>query len=297
MQGTFAQFRARYILLDLILVTIVTIILSILLALISAVTGLNIKVDEPIALYSFYCLFMSAICFTTFLRLKKCGIRLKQIVGTISLPSQPWLMLFIVFYGELSLQTGISQVTIFFSYLIFPNLTKSAIENASFAHTSDTESLPLRVLFFILLPLSLVIVAPITEEFLFRGVLLHRFAAKWGVTWAVLISSVFFGLAHLNIHSISLAVSSIVTALIYLKTRMLIVPVIFHAMNNLIALVSKIIYEISYPNNQIEVTLSTLWRGLLYTVFALPILFYFFKWPSHSEPLPYTANSDSQREL
>ncbi len=44
--------------------------------------------------------------------------------------------------------------------------------------------------------LSLVVLAPVIEEFAFRGVLLRRWSQKWGAVNAILISSLLFGVAH-----------------------------------------------------------------------------------------------------
>jgi membrane protease YdiL (CAAX protease family) len=46
--------------------------------------------------------------------------------------------------------------------------------------------------------LALVIVAPLTEELLFRGLILHGFLSRYGVRKAILTSAVLFGAFHLN---------------------------------------------------------------------------------------------------
>jgi uncharacterized protein len=291
MQGKFSQFKARYILIDFILITV---ILGILLGVASAVTGLRLKMSEdPILLYSFGFLLYGLILLITLRKLKKANIQIKNLIGNTPLREIQWLMLFIVFYGIFTLQRGISQLTIFFSHLFFPSFTKSAIKSIALQYTYETDSLALKVIFYILVFVTVVIMAPVVEEFIFRGVILHRFAAKWGVTSAIVLSSFLFGIAHINIHAISIGVSWIFATLIYIKTKAMIVPITYHVMNNLIAIISVIVNMLSYPNDQIEITLQTLWGGLLNTIFALPILFYFLKWPSRSDLLPYAANIES----
>ena len=44
----------------------------------------------------------------------------------------------------------------------------------------------------------LVVIAPLTEEPLFRGILLHGFARNYGAWWAVIGTSLLFGAIHLN---------------------------------------------------------------------------------------------------
>ena len=67
--------------------------------------------------------------------------------------------------------------------------------------------------------LVLVIVAPVTEEFIFRGVFLHRWAARWGVLWSIILSSLLFGAIHRDIFWFSRAVGSFFIALYYIQTK------------------------------------------------------------------------------
>ena len=83
-------------------------------------------------------------------------------------------------------------------------------------------------------------------------------------------------------------------ALIYLQTRSLLVPIVLHAMNNAVVWVNLLINVFFQAEPQVNVTVQTLWAGLFNTAMALPILFYFLKWPSHFDLLPYAANSYSQ---
>jgi membrane protease YdiL (CAAX protease family) len=84
---------------------------------------------------------------------------------------------------------------------------------------------------------SLVILAPILEELAFRGVLLHRWSQKWGMTSAILISSLLFGVAHPDV--IGAFAFGVAMSIIYLKTQTLIVPILCHAFTNIIAILSE----------------------------------------------------------
>lgn len=83
--------------------------------------------------------------------------------------------------------------------------------------------------------LSSVILAPVVEELLFRGVLFNRLNEKMSLILAMLISSLLFGLFH------GLGVAQFVFGLcmcvVYLKTRNIMVPIIIHIMNNLFAVI------------------------------------------------------------
>lgn len=78
---------------------------------------------------------------------------------------------------------------------------------------------------------SLVFLAPLTEEVLFRGYLLQRWSHKWGMMRAILLSSLFFGIIHPDI--LSAIVFGIVMCLIYLRSGSLIAAILMHATWNL----------------------------------------------------------------
>jgi uncharacterized protein len=78
--------------------------------------------------------------------------------------------------------------------------------------------------------ISLVILAPVLEEFLFRGYLLHRWSKKWGLWTGVLLSSALFGALHP--HTLAAAVTGLGLAVLYLKTRTLWAPILAHSFFN-----------------------------------------------------------------
>lgn len=80
--------------------------------------------------------------------------------------------------------------------------------------------------------ISLVVIAPILEEFVFRGLLLHRWHKKWGLKHAILLSSLLFGIAHPD--TIGAVAFGIAMCVLYLRTQSLWVPIICHATNNFV---------------------------------------------------------------
>ena len=79
---------------------------------------------------------------------------------------------------------------------------------------------------------SLVLLAPILEEFLFRGYLLHRWSKKWGLWIGVLLSSAVFGVIHPD--TLAAAVTGFGFAVLYLKTQTLWAPIVAHSIYNLV---------------------------------------------------------------
>ena len=82
--------------------------------------------------------------------------------------------------------------------------------------------------------LGSVVVAPIAEELVFRGYLLNLWAARHGVWFAVIASSVVFGAFHLET-AVFAAPLGIIFALVYLRYDSLWPGIVIHAAYNLLA--------------------------------------------------------------
>lgn len=84
---------------------------------------------------------------------------------------------------------------------------------------------------------TVVVLAPVLEELLCRGILLESLKAKYGVVAALWVSSLFFAVMHLHI---TLAVNALVIGLIlgfvYLRTQSLYATILLHGFNNAIAM-------------------------------------------------------------
>ena len=79
----------------------------------------------------------------------------------------------------------------------------------------------------------LVLVAPLTEELLFRGVFLRGFVARYGASRALLLSSTLFALAHFYpIKFLSTFAIGLLLGWLYLKFGTIWPGVMAHAMNN-----------------------------------------------------------------
>lgn len=93
--------------------------------------------------------------------------------------------------------------------------------------------------------ISVTILASITEEIVFRGIILTNALRTGTSAWlAVICSSLVFGLIHINPIQIPFATAmGIILALTYLHTRTLIIPIIIHFCNNSLAVISVILAE------------------------------------------------------
>jgi uncharacterized protein len=147
-----------------------------------------------------------------------------------------------------------------------------------------------RVLLFILM----IVAAPVLEEFVFRGILLQRWATKWNPPIALVLTSLLFGALHVNIVGIGLL--GLVAGLLYYQTKSLWAPIALHAINNTIASLSLLpTGKAIEPSNaaSLETAIAQGWiSGLFCIAVALPWILRFLikNWPRKDALTPYQAN-------
>lgn len=135
-----------------------------------------------------------------------------------------------------------------------------------------------------------VAVAPVLEEVLFRGVLVNRWGVKWRIGTGIIVSSVIFGTLHFDMAGAT--AFGLVAALLYLQSRTLIVPIAFHAANNLVATVAEFIPGAGEPwtlGAEPEEIQAMALPGLGMVAVTLPVLIWYLRrhWPSHDAEIPY----------
>lgn len=288
------NFKTRYIFLDYLLLSIALVIPTILIT-----STFKLSYEEFFKTFSisgniFHIIFFILLCWLIIFRLKRCRIETRQIVGSLKLKQLPWIILLIVFYGEKTLATGVNYLEYYFANLISPDLVETTVNNLTQGSSYNSEGILLQFLHYLLLMVVLTIVAPITEEFIFRGVFLHRWAVKWGVMWSIILSSLLFGAIHWDIFWFSRAASSIFIALFYIQ-RNLLVPIILHALNNGLVFIDLLFHHFNPAvTESLNITSQYIWYGILNILLAVPVFIYFLKVPQSRQELPYFANCKKQ---
>ena len=112
--------------------------------------------------------------------------------------------------------------------------------NVSYLVYFDLDSYPL--IPNILSLLSLCVVAPIIEEFAFRGIILHRWAHVYGLRFAILASSLLFAIVHPD--PVGAFFFGIGMCVLYLKTQSLVLPIVCHGLNNFVVWLWELGYRI-----------------------------------------------------
>lgn len=118
--------------------------------------------------------------------------------------------------------------------------------------------------------LTLVIVAPFTEEFLFRGLVLRGFLQQYSVRKAVIVSALFFAIFHFNPWQFtSAAVAGVVLAWWVVKTRSLWPGLFGHALNNALPLILLAIPQLHIPGFSTELTEQVEFQPLWFDALGL----------------------------
>ena len=100
----------------------------------------------------------------------------------------------------------------------------------------DFSSLGIDVM--ILYLLAIVVLTPIIEEILFRGIFLRRFNDGFNnLTVAILLSSLLFGICHSFGGILGAILFGICVSILYIKSRNILVAIFAHFLNNLISFV------------------------------------------------------------
>lgn len=81
--------------------------------------------------------------------------------------------------------------------------------------------------------LQAVLLMPILEEVLFRGLWFRKWRRRWGSTRAALASSLLFGIGHIDV--VGSGIFGLVMALLYTRTGSLWAPIAAHCMSNALA--------------------------------------------------------------
>jgi membrane protease YdiL (CAAX protease family) len=85
----------------------------------------------------------------------------------------------------------------------------------------------------VLLLFCLAVVPAVGEEFMLRGLIGRGLVARWGVVWGVLFTSALFAMLHMYpVHVAAVFPMGIMMHMIYLTTRSLWAPMLFHFLNN-----------------------------------------------------------------
>lgn len=115
--------------------------------------------------------------------------------------------------------------------------------------------------------ISIVVVAPIIEELIFRGIILDGLLRKYSPVKSIVISSFLFGILHLNPWQfIGAFIIGLFSGWVYYRTKKLSLSILIHLVNNLIAFIGM-----NYMNSDtmMNETLTDQYGGFLNMVLII----------------------------
>jgi membrane protease YdiL (CAAX protease family) len=155
-------------------------------------------------------------------------------------------------------------------YQIAPEVLKDFITNElQFEKTSSIISAGC-------LYLNVCLVAPIVEEITYRGIIFNRLLTRWGFRVGIYASSFVFAVQHSEmVHAF---VFGILMSLLYFKTNNIMVPIIFHIINNSLVTIIEFITD---NGDELNISNQDLFIGV---VLFLPSLIYLVRYIKQNWP-------------
>ncbi|MDD4637203.1 MAG: type II CAAX endopeptidase family protein [Bacteroidales bacterium] len=170
-----------------------------------------------------------------------------------------WQILPFAIIGVLAITNGISMPIM--DQIPMPELIKKLVSKMSMNVNVFT--------FF-----TIVIAAPLLEEALFRGVILDGFLKKYSPQRSIVISSVLFGIVHLNPWQfINAFLLGLFMGWVYYKTRSLLPTILMHAANNLFGFIGMKMSDSSDYNKTLYDYYGGWANYIIATVGAILILY------------------------
>jgi uncharacterized protein len=262
--GSFDHLKVRHLILANLAITVG---LGILLG------TLRISPESSFFTPIVYIFSMTATCVWAWRRCQHLQINVSDVIG--KLPAKvSWLKIIGLTVLVLAFSLGSGLVLLSLLSYLFPSLVMIFTQSSKVEDLAASAALADKVGLF----LVLVVFAPLTEEFLFRGIILNRWSQKWGMAKSLLATSLFFGFLHAN--PVGLSMFGLVMGLLYLRTQTLWIPVICHTLNNLVVFLVTATSNSDVERNP-DLVLASLrmagWFGALLLAISLPILLLFIK--------------------
>lgn len=154
------------------------------------------------------------------------------------------------------------------SSLIAEPFFKDPQINKLFAHMTTPMSI-----------IQVVIIAPIVEEVMFRGILFNYIRKRSGnIVFAIIISSITFGIAHGNgEQGIYASILGVFLALIYLYTGSIFGDILVHMIANGVTTFQNVILSSFTGTVKTKILLDIVWIHLLVGIAMFLLAWYFYK--------------------
>jgi len=231
--------------------------------------------------------------FVLFKEIKNAGLVFNKLIGhkkSIDLKDLKLISIIVVF--KLAFAYGFNSLLLYKLSFVFPGYVEEYINEKDFTNIWG----------MILRCFSVMILAPLIEEFFFRGIILQKWVIKWGVKAGILTSSLLFAVLHFRFDIIYLFFAGILYSILYFKTRNLMIPILCHFFHNTIVTIFNAIDYFSQSTIERSGLISVkdyqaliqplLGQRFFLMAIPVPFLIYFVykNFPLNAAIIPYYAN-------
>jgi membrane protease YdiL (CAAX protease family) len=265
---------------------------------------LGIKFDNPEPLVYeilvIYLLIMSLSLFWQECRLA--GIEIKYLIGKVPDRYQ-WLPLVRLAIASVFFSIGVFLIFYYPLSFIVPSFVEQILtekRNSSILIAALKSFSP--PLYYLQVALNNYVIGPVCVAFFLISIPLHRCAAKWGNITGIIAMCLLFGTVGYK-NFITMIIAILIYAILYVKTRSLLVIIIFTILQNISSTVGKLSYKIFFGDNQAGSTLdifrSQIQLGVLFFALSAPwVIGFIYKNLSVLKgPLPYFANAAEAEKI
>ena len=227
------------------------------------------------------------------------GIEIKYLVGKVPDRYQ-WLPLVGLAIASVVFAIGVFRIFYYPLSFIVPSVVEKILinnRNSSILITASKTFFP--ALYYLIFAIYYHAISPILSAFILMAIILHRWAAKWGNTLAII---AFFLLSLMSSNFIYSVIATFIHAILYVKTRSLLVLIIFLALKNIIWVIwdlSSTTFLDNRPGSTLDVFRSQIQLGVLFFALSAPwvISFIYKNWSVLKGPLPYFANAAEAEKI
>ncbi|MEG4817672.1 hypothetical protein [Microcoleus sp. K5-D4] len=226
------------------------------------------------------------------------GIEIKYLVGKVPERYQ-WLPLVGLAIASVVFALGVFRIFYYPLSFIVPSFVEKILidyRNSSILIRGSKTFFPA---FYYLILAIYYALSPIFSAFILMAIILHRWAAKWGNTRAII---AFFLLSLISYNFIYSVIATFIHAILYVKTRSLLVLIFFLALKNIIWVIwdlSSTTFLDNQPGSTLDVFRSQIQLGVLFFALSAPwvIGFIYKNWSVLKGPLPYFANASEAEKI
>ncbi|NEO22432.1 MULTISPECIES: CPBP family intramembrane glutamic endopeptidase [unclassified Moorena] len=227
-----------------------------------------------------------------FLEIRRVGFDLRKFgifnLGILKHQKNLKLIIFIVII-EYAFAWGFYSLNLYYISFIFPDYVEKFINESCFTN----------VIGLIFCSFSAIVCAPLLEELICRGIILQKWAMKWGIKAGIFTSSLLFAIFHLRFDIVGLFIAGTIFCVLYFKTGKLIVPILCHSLYNTIVTIFRIRHYYSSSNvdfisvNDYRASMEPLLgqKAIVAAIsFAVIMVFLYRNFPKQDDILPYYRN-------